>query len=115
MTAEGKPEGWAGRDRNLWADSVLEGLDYKTGQVKWQHPLGDGEGVAGTLMTAGNVLFTGDNAQNLIALDPATGKTLWHVNLGSRMTTAPETYELDGRQFLLTPSGNTLYAWVLPE
>ena len=115
MTAEGKPEGWAGRDRNLWAESVLEGLDYRTGQVRWQHKLGDGEGVAGTLMTAGNVLFTADNSDNLLALDPATGKTLWHVNVGSKMTSAPMTYELDGRQYLLTPSGSTLYAWVLPE
>src|SRR5205823_1886339 len=33
MTAEGKPEGWAGRDRNLWANSVLEAIDYRTGDV----------------------------------------------------------------------------------
>ena len=115
MTAEGKPEGWAGRDRNLWASSVLEGLDYRNGKVRWQHELGEGEGVAGTLMTAGNVLFTADNSDNLLALDPASGKTLWHVNLGSKMTTAPLTYELNGKQYLLTPSGSTLYAWVLPD
>jgi alcohol dehydrogenase (cytochrome c) len=99
----------------LWAESVLEGLDYRTGKVRWQHKLGDGEGVAGTLMTAGNVLFTADNSDNLLGLDPVTGKTLWHVNIGARMTSAPMTYELDGKQYLLTPSGSTLYAWVLPE
>ena len=40
MTAEGKPEGWAGRDRNLWAESVLEAIDTKTGAVRWKHGTG---------------------------------------------------------------------------
>lgn len=115
MTAEGKPEGWAGRDRNLWANSVLEAIDYQTGTVRWKHELGDDEGSAGILTTAGNLLFTADNSDNLLALDPSTGKTLWHVNLGARMQTGPATYELDGRQYLLTPAGNEIFAWVLPE
>lgn len=113
MTAEGKPEGWAGRDRDLWADSFVEALDYDTGAVKWRHEIGQGEGVAGLLSTAGNLLFTADNSDNLLALDPATGKTLWHVNLGARMETGPTTYELDGKQYLLTPAGNVLFAWTL--
>ncbi len=113
MTAEGKPEGWAGRDRNLWANSVLEAIDYRTGNVRWKHEMGEGEGQAGVLTTAGRLLFTGDNSNNLLALDAATGKTLWHVNLGARMQTAPTTFELEGRQYLLTPAGSTLYAWVV--
>ena len=82
MTAEGKPEGWAGRDRNLWADSTLVAIDYKTGGIRWKHEIGKGEGTAGMLTTAGKLLFTADNSDNLLALDPETGKTLWHVNLG---------------------------------
>jgi acido-empty-quinoprotein group A len=115
MTADGKPEGWAGRDRNLWADSFLVGMDYKTGKIRWKHEIGRGEGVAGALTTAGNLLFTADNADNLLALDPATGKTLWHAHVGGEMTTAPTTYELDGKQYLLTPVGNLIFAWVLAE
>ncbi len=115
MTAEGKPEGWAGRDRNLWANSVLEAIDYRTGKIRWKHELGEGEGSAGVLTTAGNLLFTADNSDNLLALDPATGKTLWHVNLGASMHTAPETYLLEGRQYLLTAAGNVVLAWALPQ
>jgi len=114
MTAVGKPEGWAGRDRNLWASSAIEAIDYRTGAVRWRHEIGDGEGLAGMLTTAGKLLFTADNSGNLLALDPATGKTLWHVPLGAKMSTAPSTYELDGRQYLLTPAGNVLFAWILP-
>lgn len=115
MTAEGKPEGWAGRDRNLWADSTLVAIDYKTGGIRWKHEIGKGEGIAGMLTTAGKLLFTADNSDNLLALDPETGKTLWHVNLGARMESAPMTYELDGRQYLLTPAGNVIFAWALPK
>ncbi len=113
--AGSKPEGWAGRDRNLFAESVLEGIDYKTGDIKWRKELGDGEAVAGILTTAGKLLFTSDNAQNLVALDPATGKTLWHVPVGGAMAASPMTYELDGRQYLLTPIQNVIFAWALPE
>ncbi len=93
MTAEGKAEGWAGRDRNLWAESVLEGIDTKTGDVKWRHELGEGEDTAGILTTAGKLLFTADNSENLIILDPATGKTLWHTRVGGRMVASPMTYD----------------------
>ncbi len=115
MTAEGKPEGWAGRDRNLWANSFIVGLDYKNGNVKWKHEIGEGEGVAGMLTTAGHLLFTADNQNNLLALDPETGKTLWHVNLGGHMQTAPTTFELDGKQYLLTQAGTSILAWVLAD
>lgn len=113
MTAEGKPEGWAGLDRNLWANSVLEAIDYTTGKIRWKHELGNGEVGAGLLSTAGNLLFTADTASNLLALDPATGKTIWHVNLGAPMASAPMTYQLGGKQYLLTPAGGSIFAWTL--
>ena len=94
---------------------MLEAIDYETGNIRWKHEIGDGEGAAGMLTTAGDLLFTGDNSDNLLALDPATGDTLWHVNLGARMLTAPTTYELDGRQYLLTPAGGLIFAWVLSK
>jgi acido-empty-quinoprotein group A len=115
MTTDGKAEGWAGRDRNLWAESVLEGIDTKTGEIRWTHEIGEGENVSGMLTTAGKLLFAQDNSDNLMALDPGTGKTLWHVNVGGRMATSPMTYELDGRQYLLTAIQNVIFAWALPQ
>ena len=114
MTAEGKPEGWAGRDRNLWASSFIQALDPTTGKMRWQHEVGSGEGVAGILTTAGHLLFTADDHGNLMALDPATGKALWHVPMGAGMVNGPTTYEVDGKQYLLTAAGNVLFAWTLP-
>jgi len=113
-TAEGKAEGWGGRDRNLWANSTLRALDYRTGKVVWNHELGDGESIAGILTTAGHLLFSADNSGNLLALDPATGNTLWHLNAGGKLDASPMTYELDGRQYLILAVQDVLYAFALP-
>ncbi|HYW98555.1 MAG TPA: PQQ-binding-like beta-propeller repeat protein, partial [Candidatus Elarobacter sp.] len=113
-TATGKAEGWGGRDRNLWANATLRALDYRTGKVVWNHEVGNGESIAGILTTAGHLLFSADNSGNLLALDPATGKTLWHLNAGGHMAASPMTYELDGRQYVILAVQDTLYAFALP-
>ena len=111
LTATGKPEGWAGRDRSVWSRAELDAIDYKTGKIRWSRDLGEGDGHAGILTTAGKLLFTADNEGNLLALDPATGKTLWHSYGGGLMASCPSTYELDGRQYVLTGVDGVLYAW----
>jgi len=112
---DGKAEGWGGRDRNLWENTTLRALDYKTGKVVWNHELGEGEGITGILTTAGHLLFNGDTAGNLLALDPATGKILWHLNVGGEIVASPMTYQLDGRQYLIVPVQDVIYAFALPE
>lgn len=113
-TATGKAEGWGGRDRGLWGNSTLRALDYRTGKIVWDHEIGDGESIAGILTTAGHLLFSADNSDNLFALDPSTGKTLWHLNAGGSLDASPMTYELEGRQYLIMPVQDTLYAFALP-
>jgi len=115
LTATGKAEGWGGRDLNLWANSTLRALDYRTGKVVWNHEMGDGESISGVLTTAGHLLFSGDTSGNLLALDPATGKTLWHLNAGGKLDASPMTYRLDGRQYVLFAVQDILYAFALPS
>jgi len=114
-TAEGKAEGWGGRDRFVWANSAIRAIDYRTGKIVWNHELGEGESLAGILTTAGSLLFSADNSNNVLALDPATGKTYWHLNLGGKVVASPMTYQIDGRQFVIMPVQNVLYAFALPE
>ena len=114
-TVTGKAEGWGGRDRNLWANSTIRALDYRTGKVVWNHETGEDENGAGILTTAGHLLFSADTSGNLLALDPATGKTLWHLYAGGHMTGSPMTYQLDGRQYALFAVQDVLYAFALPE
>jgi alcohol dehydrogenase (cytochrome c) len=106
--------GWAGADYDIWGKSVIEAIDYQTGKFRWTHEVGVGSG-AGVMTTDSGLTITGDSYGNLLALDTANGKTLWHVGTGSPMQTSPISYELDGRQYIITGSGSVLFAWVLPE
>ena len=116
LTEDHKPEGHqAGTLNDFWSYSQLKALDYETGKTVWQRDLGDGHSFTGVLTTAGRLLFSGDVAGNLFALDPANGKVLWHVYAGGRMSSSPMTYQLDGRQYVLTAIDSVVYAWALPE
>jgi alcohol dehydrogenase (cytochrome c) len=106
--------GWAGADYGVWGKSVIEAIDYQTGKLRWNHELG-GESGAGVLTTESGLTFTGDSTGNFLALDSSDGKTLWHAGSGSHIVSSPTTYELDGRQYVLTSSGSVLFAWALPE
>ena len=73
------------------------------------------EDFPGILTTAGGVLFTGDVAGSVLALDAASGKVLWHTYAGGNFNSSPIAYELDGREYVLTCVDGTVYAWSLPE
>jgi alcohol dehydrogenase (cytochrome c) len=107
--------GWAGADYGVWGKAVLEAIDYQTGKIRWTHELGPGGAGAGVLTTDSGLAFTGDAHGNFLALSTADGKTLWHAGTGAHMETSPITYELDGRQYILTSSGGVLFAWALPK
>ncbi len=110
------PEGYAGRDDGLLARNMLQAVDVKTGKIAWSHVYpGSGGSRAGMLSTAGKLLFTGDPSGNFIAFDPANGKILWHVPLSAPVGNAPITYELDGKQYVVTGAGDMLYAFALPR
>jgi alcohol dehydrogenase (cytochrome c) len=109
--------GLGGKDElNLGTiNSYLAAIDYKTGKTVWKHryPTIGGSGGNGILTTAGKLLFAGDVGGNLVAYDPANGTPLWHVYLGNQVSNAPETYMLDGHQYVLVAAGDTLYAFTL--
>jgi alcohol dehydrogenase (cytochrome c) len=107
--------GWAGADYGVWGKGVIEAIDYQTGKIRWTHEVGQGGSGAGVLTTDAGLTFTGDASGNILALSTTDGKTLWHAGLGASMQTSPITYELDGRQYVVTGSGSVLFAWVLPE
>lgn len=112
-----KPEhgdyGWAGADYGIASKGYIRAIDYRTGRVRWDHPIG-GEGAAGVLTTESGLTFTGDAANSVMALRTTDGATLWHSGIG-RVGNGPITYELDGRQYLVVAGGGVLYAWALPK
>jgi alcohol dehydrogenase (cytochrome c) len=106
--------GWAGADYGLWGKGVIEAIDYQTGNIRWKHEVGEGGSGAGVMTTDSGITITGDGHGNMLALETSSGKTLWHAGMGSPMQSSPISYELDGRQYIVTSGGGILFAWALP-
>ncbi len=116
-TAETDPRGAMGlggkEEIAIDAKSYLKAIDPTDGSIRWQIEYPSGGGLAnGVLTTAGGLLFAGDRGGNIVARDPANGQPLWHSRIGN-VSNAPETYLLDGEQYLLVAGGDTLYAFKL--
>ena len=59
----------------------------------------------GTLVTSGNLVFSGAQTGELYALHAQTGEKLWEHRTGSGIIAPPVTYRLDGRQYVVIASG----------
>jgi len=59
----------------------------------------------GVLSTAGNLVFQGTATGEFIAYTADTGKRLWSAQTTSATQATPVSYELDGEQYVLLPSG----------
>lgn len=93
--------------------SYLTAIDYKTGEARWRHKFyGSGIGGGGLLATAGGLVFSGDGSGNLVAYDEVNGKPLWHTHIGP-ISNAPQTFMLDGHQYLICASGDSLWSFLL--
>jgi alcohol dehydrogenase (cytochrome c) len=95
--------------------SFLTAIDPKTGKIAWRREFPSvfgGGGGGGVLTTAGGLIFSGDAGGNLVAYDAAKGTPLWHSRIGN-VTNPPQTYMLDGHQYLIAAVGDTLYAFTL--
>lgn len=90
----------------------LKAIDPATGEVKWkfQHTTPTWSGV---LSTAGGLVFTGDAEGNFIALDAASGKPLWHFQMGGAVYAPPVAYAVDGKEFVVIAAGSSLFAFGL--
>ena len=118
--AELDPRGAMGlggkEELGLGGESFLVAIDYRSGKVAWKQRYpsvtGAGGGANGLLSTAGRLLFAADAGGNFVARDAANGRPLWHARIGT-VSNAPETYVLDGRQYVLVAAGDSLYAFTI--
>ena len=107
--------GLGGKDRVTVGSggNAFTAIDYQTGEKVWRHawPPGGGGG-AGVLTTAGGVVFTGDGSGNFVAFDAGDGSLVWHTRIGN-ISNAPETYMLDGRQYVLVAVRDRLFVFMM--
>jgi quinoprotein glucose dehydrogenase len=98
----------------------LAALDLKTNKVVWQHRVGTIRDEAplplpfklgvpmlgGPIVTAGGVAFLTATMDDYIrAFDVDDGKLLWEDRLAAGGQSTPMTYEVDGRQYVVTVDG----------
>jgi acido-empty-quinoprotein group A len=116
-----RPQGWGAAERHVGnLGSALKAIDYKTGKVRWSHPLAQGAGGSrggpmGLLSTAGGLLFGNDGGGNFVAYDAVSGKPLWHAGLGANTSNGPQAFLLDGRQYVVVGAGDSLFAFALNQ
>ena len=96
-------------------ESNLMAIDIHTGDVKWRYRVLSGSSAAGDLATATGLVFLAASDGNVIALDSDSGKPLWYFQTGSRISSSPMSYAVDGRQYIAISAGNSLYSFALPN
>src|SRR5579864_1219278 len=100
--------GVAARTPNMKPEDVFGyflAINPLTGEKKWEIPLTELPSSAGMLATAGGLIFTGKMSGEFLALDEATGKTLWQFKTGSSVNSTAITYTHNGRQYVTVASG----------
>ena len=93
--------------------TAFQAIDYRTGKPAWRREWAPGGGFGtGVLATATDLVFTGDTHGNFVAMDATNGDLLWHTRIGN-ISNAPQTYEVDGKQYVLVGVNDSLYSFVL--
>ena len=96
------------------SEKILMAFDVSSGTFLWKYPqIGSGHSMSGTMVTAGGLLFFGDDAQSFEAVDAQNGKPLWHFNTGQDMSASPMTYAVGGKQYVAVAAGSNVLSFAL--
>ncbi len=94
---------------------ALRALDLDTGRIAWEIPqIGNSNNYAGTLSTAGGIVFYGQASGEFAAVDAKSGAHLWHFETQETWKASPMTYIVNGRQYVAITSGANVLAFALP-
>jgi alcohol dehydrogenase (cytochrome c) len=92
----------------------LLAFNLDTEKFAWRYPqISQGWSAGGTMTTAGGLVFFGDDAQSLEALDGQSGKPLWHFNTGQSIDSSPMTYAVGDKQYVAIAAGSDLFTFSL--
>ena len=93
----------------------LLAYNLDTRSFDWRYPqVGDGRSSAGVMSTASGLLFFGDDAEALEAVDAKSGKALWHFTTGQSIHASPMSYAIAGKQYVAIAAGSDIFSFALP-
>jgi alcohol dehydrogenase (cytochrome c) len=94
---------------------VLLAYSIPDAKLLWRYPqVGRSDSWGGTLVTAGGLVFFGDDAGALEAVEAQTGRALWHFNTGQTIRASPMTYAVEGVQYVTIAAGSDVFSFSLP-
>src|ERR687894_743246 len=112
----------------------VSAYDPRTGQERWRWTNDKDLCMCSSLLaTGGDLVFGGEPSGEFNAWDAGSGDLLWQFQCGSGHHSSPSSYSVDGRQYVVAPSGwggwaegflpkmlgsshgSALFAFALPE
>jgi alcohol dehydrogenase (cytochrome c) len=98
-----------------YGQKILLAYNPATDQFAWRYPqVGAARSWAGTMTTAGGLVFFGNDSEAFEAVDAKTGTSLWHFNTGQSIHASPMSYSVNGKQYLAIASGSDVFTFALP-
>ncbi|MBV9222733.1 MAG: PQQ-binding-like beta-propeller repeat protein, partial [Acidobacteriaceae bacterium] len=94
---------------------ILLAYNPESGHCVWRYPqTGEGNSWGGTMATAGDLVFFGNDTEGLEAVDARTGQSLWHFNTGQAMHASPMSYAVQSKQYIAIAAGSDVFSFALP-
>ena len=98
------------------AQKVLLAYSVPEGKIVWRDPqVGRGNSWGGTLTTAGDLVFFGNDTGAFEAVGARTGRALWQFNTGQNFRGSPMSYAVDGVQHVAIAAGSDVISFALPQ
>ena len=85
---------------------TVRAISVETGVTAWTYQ--QRAATMSLVATGGGLVFGGDVNGRFRALDHETGEVLWEINLGSPVTGFPISYAVDGTQYVVVSTGNSI-------
>ncbi len=97
------------------SQKVLVAFNLDSDSIAWKYPqAGNGRSSSGTMTTAGDLVFFGDDTGSFEAVEARSGKPLWHFNTGQEISASPMSYAIAGKQYVAIAAGSDVFSFALP-
>lgn len=97
----------------------LRAINPQNGKIAWEHQMegfgGPQDMAAGTLSTAGGLVFTGDNSGKLMAFGAKSGQKLWAYQIAESIFASPMAYEAGGVQHIAIAAGSDIVSFAFEQ